>query len=151
MGDHWRIAPRLCMAWSGRRFASHRPVWGLLAGYSPWGPRLLLKELDGDPRRIGRVGACWRGTARGRSRLLMAEAWFRCRSSSRAARGRPRLLMAEAWSPVQIQLSRGRLLLAGACPWDVSPPAGGGLSPVQPHLAAKKYLLERQLWYSVLI
>ncbi len=50
---------------------------------------------------------------------------------SRAARGRPRLLMAEAWSPVQIQLSWGRLLLAGVCPWDVSPPAGGGLSPVQ--------------------
>jgi hypothetical protein len=39
--------------------------------------------------------------------------------------------MAEAWSPVQIQLSWGRLLLAEACPWDVSPPAGGGLSPVQ--------------------
>jgi len=38
--------------------------------------------------------------------------------------------MAEAWSPVQIQLA-GWPLLAGACPWDVSPPAGGGLSPVQ--------------------
>ncbi len=57
--------------------------------------------------------------------------------------------MAEAWSPVQIQL-------AG------SPPVGGGLPvgclascwrrPVPgAGLAATEYLLERQLWYSVLI
>jgi hypothetical protein len=124
MGDHSRIAPRLCMAWSGRRFASHRPVWGLLARYlAVWGPRLLLKErcrpVYGDPLRIRRriaprlgvegsgrrfaphcpVGACWRCTARGMSRLLMAE----------------------AWSPVQIQLS--------CCPWEALPPDGGGLVP----------------------
>jgi hypothetical protein len=34
-----------------------------------------------------------------------------------------RLLIVEAWSPAQIQLSY--------CPWEVSPPDGGGLSPVQ--------------------
>jgi hypothetical protein len=109
MGDHWRIAPRLCMAWSGRRFAPHRPVRGPVGGIPRRrGPRLLLKELDGDPRRISRFASCWRGPARGMSGLLLAEACPRCRS-----------------------VSRGSLLLAGACPWDVSPPAGGGLSPVQ--------------------
>jgi hypothetical protein len=52
--------------------------------------------------------------------------------------------MAEAWSPVQTQVS--------CCPWEASPPLmAEAWSPVQIQLSAKKYLLERQLWYSVLI
>ncbi len=83
MGDHWRIAPRLCMARSGRRFAPHRPVRLLLAGY--WAvlgvdsvlvlPVGGLASSDGgglvpgaDPARG--VASCWRGPARGMSRLL---------------------------------------------------------------------------------
>jgi hypothetical protein len=40
-----RIAPRLGIAGSGRRFAPHRPGRGLLAGYlAVGGPRLLMIE-----------------------------------------------------------------------------------------------------------
>jgi hypothetical protein len=64
----WRVldvlGPRLGVKESRRRSAPHRPGRGLLAGYSPWGPRLLLKELDG-------VSCCpWEV-----SPPLMAEAW----------------------------------------------------------------------------
>ncbi len=145
------LGPRLGVKESRRRLAPHRPVWGLLAGDCPWeaSPPLMAEAWspvqiqlsccpweasppDGgclvpgaDPSRG--VASCWRGPARGMSRLLMAD----------------------AWSPVQIHL-------AG------SPPVGGGLPvgclascwrrPVPgAGLAATKYLLERQLWYSVLI
>ncbi len=86
MGDRavsatYRASPRYGGVWAAFRAAS--PGLGPV-GEIPrrGGPRLLLKELDGDPRRISRFASCWRGTARGMSRLLMAE----------------------AWSPVQIQL-----------------------------------------------
>ncbi len=53
MGDHWRIAPRLCMAWSGRRFASHRPVRLVFAGYwAVLGVRESRRRLA--PHRPGR-------------------------------------------------------------------------------------------------
>ncbi len=118
----------------------------------------VWRGLGGVSRRIGRFGACWRGTRRVGSSPPVEGAGRRL-----APHIRVRLLLAEAcpWGvspplaeacPRCRSISRGRLLLAGACPWDVSPPlTAEAWSPVQTHLAAMKYLLQRQLWYSVLI
>jgi hypothetical protein len=99
-----RFRSRLGVKESRRRFASHRPGRGLLAGYCPWeaSPPLMAEAWspvqiqlsccpweasppDGgglvpgaDPARG--VASCWRGPARGMSRLLLAEACPRCRS-----------------------------------------------------------------------
>ncbi len=81
MGDHWRIAPRLCMAWSGRRFASHRPVRLVLAGY--WAV-LGVRESR---RRLAPHRPVWG--------LLAGYCPWEASPP----------LMAEAWSPVQIHLA----------------------------------------------
>ncbi len=83
-----RIAPRLGMAGAGRRFAPHRPVWGLLAGYlAVGGPRLLLKErcrpgtctaIRAASPGLGPVGGVLGG---GAPRLGEGE-WTACRAAS---------------------------------------------------------------------
>jgi hypothetical protein len=114
-----RIAPRLGMAGSVRRFAPRRPVWGLLAGY--WAV-LGVKESR---RRLAPHRPVW-GLLAGYLAVGSSppvEGAGRRLAPHRPGRGllagycpweASPPLMAEAWSPVQIQLS-----------W--SPPVGGGL------------------------
>jgi hypothetical protein len=81
LAGYWAV---LGVKESRRRLAPHRPGRGLLAGYCPWD----VSPPDGGGLVPGAdasrgVASCWRGPARGMSRLLLAEACPRCRSISR--------------------------------------------------------------------
>jgi hypothetical protein len=126
-----RIAPRLGIEGSGRRFAPRRPVWGLLAGYlAVGGPRLLLKEwcrpVYGDPLRIQRRIAPRLGIeGSGRRFAPRRPVW-----GLLAGYWAVELLVSVKESGRRVALHLPvRLLLTGYCLWDVSPPDGGGLVP----------------------